>query len=152
MGTKAKSFLKDKLRVFYISSLLVLGALLVLFAQGVFSGLSTDSGEQVVEINRIDLFDYFLGNYSKISVMIINNNTISHNYTIDTFYGETLKDSYNITVEANRTFHYQRDVVPEDISIFQNETINSTLRVARFVVYMDEQSEPFEEASFVFNN
>jgi hypothetical protein len=143
---------KDKARIAYILSLLVFASLLVLFAQGVFTGLFAVSGEPTVEISRIDLFDDFLGNHSKISVMLFNNDTINHNFSINTFYGEELEYSYNVTVDAGMAFSYEVNVLPDRIPISQNETINSTLKVAKFVVYMDDKPEPFEEASFVFEN
>jgi len=143
---------RNKVQVFYILSLLALAVLLILFAQGVFSGLFAGSGEPVVEINRIDLSNAFYGNYSRISVMLSNNGTISHNFSINVMYDEVLEDSYNVTLRANKTFIYEKIVLTDKIPISENETINSTLRTARFVVYIDEQSEPFEEASFVFNN
>ena len=139
----------DKLRAAYITSLLILASLLVLFAQGAFVGLS-DGGNPVIEINRIDLYNDFLGNYSKVSVEIINNDTVSHNFSINTFHDYKVTNSFNITVKDGNTFTYQTDVLPEKIPISRNETINSTLRVAKFVVYMDEESEPFEQVSFVF--
>lgn len=140
------------MRILYILSLLVLGSLLVLFAQGVFSGLSGSITEPDVEISRMDLINGFVGNYSKVSVILTNNDTIRHNFSINTLYDEELKDSLNISIKGGNTFMYQSDVLSERIPISQNETINSTLRVAKFVVYMDEQPEPIEEASFVFNN
>ncbi len=143
---------RNKVQVLYILSLLVLASLLILFAQGVFSGLSGSLAEPTVEITRIDLMDDFLGNYSKISVKLANNDTIKHNFSINTFFDEELKGSLNISVNSGNTFMYQRGVLPERIPISQNETINSNLRVARFVVYMNEQPEPIEETSFVFNN
>lgn len=139
----------DKLRVVYITSLLILASLLVLFAQGAFVGLS-EGDKPVIEINRIDLYGDLVGNYSKISVRIINNDTVSHNFSISTFHDEEVANSFNITVKGGNTFTYQTDVLPEKIPISRNETINSTLRVAKFVVYIDEESEPFEQASFVF--
>ena len=139
----------DKLRAAYITSLLILASLLVLFAQGAFVGLS-DGGNPVIEINRIDLYNDFLGNYSKVSVEIINNDTVSHNFSINTFHDYKVTNSFNITVKGGNTFTYQTDVLPEKTPISRNETINSTLRVAKFVVYMDEESEPFEQVSFVF--
>jgi hypothetical protein len=144
--------LRNKVRIYYILSLLALASLIVLFAQGIFSGMITESGKTLTEINRIDLFDNFRGNYSKISVMLANNDTISHNFSIDTYYNENLEDSYNVSIDSGMTFTYQRDVLPTEIPISQNETINSTLRVAKFVVYMDDKPEPFEEARFVFKN
>jgi PDZ domain-containing secreted protein len=143
---------RDKIEIFYILSLLVLASLLVLFAYSVFSGMSAGSTDPVVEINRIDLFDDFRGNYSKISVTLTNNDTISHFFSIRTFYGEDLKDSFNITVNSNNTFQYQRDVLPESIPMSENASTNSTLCVVKFMVYMDEQPEPFEKASFVFKH
>ena len=143
---------KDKVRMYYILSLLVLAILLVMFAQNVFTGLSTTSAEPLAEINRVDLFDEFLGNYSKVSVMLVNNDTVSHNFSINTFFDNELQGSFNITVGRGKTFQYQRDVLPDRIPISQNETINSTLKVAKFVVYMDNQPEPFETARFVFKN
>lgn len=144
--------LNDKRKTFYLFSLLVLGSLLVLFAEGVFSGLSAGSAENMAEIRRIDLFNDFVGNYSKISVMLTNNDTISHNFSINTYYDENLERNYVITIKSGKTFKYQTEVLPDRIPISQNETINSTLRVAKFVVYMDNNPEPFEEASFVFEN
>ena len=143
---------RDKVRTYYILSLLVLASLLIIFAQNVFTGLSTTSPEPLAEINRVDLFDEFLGNYSKVSVMLVNNDTVSHNFSINTFFDDKLQGSFNVTVDSGKTFQYQRDVLPERVPISQNETINSTLRVAKFVVYMDNQPEPFEEARFVFKN
>lgn len=141
---------RDKLRMYYILSLLVLASLLIIFAQNVFSGLSTTSADPLAEINRVDLFDEFLGNYSKVSVMLINNDTVNHNFSINTFYDEKLQGTFDVTVNSGKTFQYQRDVLPERVPISQNETINSTLKVAKFVVYMDDKPEPFEEARFVF--
>ncbi|WP_321417746.1 hypothetical protein [uncultured Methanomethylovorans sp.] len=143
---------KYKARASYILSLLVLAGLLVLFAQGVFSGLFGESPETVAEINRIDLYDDVLGNYSKVSVFLVNNDTISHDFSINTFYDGDSRNSHNITVDAHSTFSYGMDVLPDRIPISPNETINSTLRVAKIVVYMDNKPEPFEEASFVFKN
>lgn len=140
----------DKLKAIYIASLVVLAALLVFFAQGVFTGLFEDFGEPVIEINRVDLYNDFLGNYSKISVKIANNDTVNHSFSIQTFNDDKLKDIFNITVITGETFTYQTDVLSDKIPITRNETINSTLRVAKFVVYMDNQSKPYEEASFVF--
>jgi len=143
---------KDKIRLFYILSLLILGSIIVLFAQGVLSGLSESSSKPVAEITRIDMYDDLYGNYSKISVFLANNDTISHNFSINTYYAEELKHSLNVTVKKSKTFFYQRDVLPNEIPVSKNQTINSTLRVAKFVVYMDDKPEPFEEAFFVFNN
>lgn len=143
---------KNKARTFYILSLLVFACLLVLFAQGVFSGLLGAVPETVVEINRIDLYDDVLGNYSKISVLLTNNDTMSHDFSINTFYDNNSRDSHNVTVDAHSTFSYGMDVLHDRIPISSYETINSTLQVAKFVVYMDDKPEPFEEASFVFNN
>lgn len=143
---------KEKIRLLYIISLLVLGTTLVLFAQGVFSGLSASSSKPVVEISRIDMYDDLYGNYSKISVFLANNDTMNHNFSINTYYAEELKHSLNVTVKKGKTFFYQRDVLPNEIPISPNETINSTLRVAKFVVYMDDKPEPFEQARFVFKN
>lgn len=143
---------RDKVQIIYILSLLILGSLLVLFAQGVFSGLSTSYSEPIVEINRIDLFNDFLGNYSKITVSITNNDTVSHVFLINSFYDDELKENHNVTIGGNKTFQYRTNVLSERIPISQNETINSTLQVAKFVIYMDDRAEPVEEASFVFNN
>ncbi len=143
---------RDKVQIIYILSLLILGSLLVLFAQGVFSGLSTSYSEPIVEINRIDLFNDFLGNYSKITVSITNNDTVSHVFLINSFYDDELKKNHNVTIGGNKTFQYRTNVLSERIPISQNETINSTLQVAKFVIYMDDRTEPVEEASFVFNN
>lgn len=143
---------RDKVRTYYILSLLVLASLLIIFAQNVFTGLSTRSAEPLAEINRVDLFNEFLGNYSKVSVMLINNDTVSHNFSINTFFDDKLQGTFNVTVNSSKSFQYQRDVLPERIPISQNETINSTLKAAKFVVYMDAKPEPFEEASFVFKN
>lgn len=143
---------RDKVQIIYILSLLILGSLLVLFAQGVFSGLSTNYSEPIVEINRIDLFNDFLGNYSKITVAITNNDTVSHVFLINSFYDDELKKSHNVTIGANKTFQYRTNVLSERIPISQNETINSTLQVAKFVIYMDDRAEAVEEASFVFKN
>lgn len=140
----------DKLKIIYITSLLILASLLVLFAQGVFAGLYESSGKPVVEINRIDLQDDFLGNYSKVSIDIANNGTIGHNFSINTYYDGELADSFNITIKGGKTFAYSLDVLPDKIPISRTETIDSTLKVAKFVVYIDEQSDPFEQASFVF--
>lgn len=143
--------LRDRVKVFYILSLLVLASLLVLFAQGVFSSMSADSAEPVAEITRIDLYNEIRGNYSLISVMFANNDNVSHNFSIDTFYGEELADSFNVTVNTSATLTYRTYVYPEEIPLSENENY-STLRVAKLVVYIDEKPEPFEEASFVFNN
>lgn len=143
---------KDKIRLFYILSLLILGSIIVLFAQGVLSGLSESSSKPMAEISRIDMYDDLYGNYSKISVFLANNDTISHNFSINTYYAEELKHSLNVTVKKSKTFFYQRDVLPNEIPVSKNQTINSTLRVAKFVVYMDDKPEPFEEAIFAFNN
>jgi len=86
---------KDKIRLFYILSLLILGSIIVLFAQGVLSGLSESSSKPVAEISRIDMYDDLYGNYSKISVFLANNDTISHNFSINTYYAEELKHSLN---------------------------------------------------------
>ncbi len=96
--------------------------------------------------------DDYRGNYSIISLFFTNNDSISYDYFINVFFGEELKNSFNGTIDTGEVFSYQAYVDPELIPISENETTNSKLRVARFVVYMDEQSEPFEEASFVFNN
>ena len=143
---------RDKVQIIYILSLLILGILLVLFAQGVFSGLSTNYSEPIIEINRIDLFNEFLGNYSKITVAITNNDTVSHVFLINSFYDDELKKSHNVTIGANKTFQYRTNVLSERMPISQNEAINSTLQVAKFVIYMDDRAEPVEEASFVFNH
>ncbi|WP_321417742.1 hypothetical protein [uncultured Methanomethylovorans sp.] len=143
---------RDKVRLYYILSLLVLASLLIIFAQNVFSGLSITSAQPLAEINRVDLFDKFLGNYSKISVMLVNNDTVNHNFSINTFYDEKLQACFNVTVYSGKTFQYQRDVLPERIPISENETINSTLRIAKFVVYMDDKQKPFEEANFAFKH
>lgn len=143
---------RDKVQIIYILSLLILGILLVLFAQGVFSGLSTNYSEPIIEINRIDLFNEFLGNYSKITVAITNNDTASHVFLINAFYDDKLKRSHDVTIGGNKTFQYRTNVLHERIPISQNETINSTLEVAKFVIYMDDRAEPVEEASFVFNH
>lgn len=140
----------DKFKIAYITSLLILASLLVLFAQGAFTGLYESSGKPVVEINRIDLQDDFLGNYSKVSIDIANNGTIGHNFSINTYYDGELADSFNITIKGGKTFAYSLDVLPDKIPISRTETIDSTLKVAKFVVYIDEQSDPFEQASFVF--
>lgn len=139
----------EKNKLLYIISLLILASLLVLFAQGAFAGLS-EGDKSVIEINRIDLYDDLVGNYSKVSVQITNNDTVSHNFSINTFHDDEMVKSYNITIKSGMSFTYQTDVLPEKIPISRNETINSTLRVARFVVYVDEESEPFEQVSFVF--
>lgn len=140
----------DKMRILYISSLLVLATIIIIFAQGVFSGLSVGSTGQVAEITRIDLHDGFLGNHSFISVSLINNDTVSHKFLINTFFGEELADAFNTTVNSSATLEYGTYIYPEEIPISENETINSTLRVAKFVVYMDEQPEPIKETSFIF--
>lgn len=140
----------DKLKIVYITSLLILASLLVLFAQGALTGLYESSGKPVVEINRIDLQNDLLGNYSEVSIDIANNGTVSHNFSINTYYDEELANSFNITIKGGKSFTYSLDVLPEKIPISRTETIDSTLRVAKFVVYIDEQSEPFEQASFVF--
>jgi len=140
----------DKIRIFYILSLLFLAGTLVLFAQGVFSGLSAGSTGPVAEITRIDLSDVFLGNHSFISVSLINNDTISHKFSINTFFCKELVDTFNTTVNSSGTLEYGTYIYPEELPVSQNETINSTLRVAKFVVYMDEQPEPIKETSFVF--
>ncbi len=139
----------EKNKLLYIISLLILASLLVLFAQGAFVGLS-EGDKSVIEINRIDLYGDLVGNYSKVSVQITNNDTVSHNFSINTFHDDEMVKSYNITIKSGMSFTYQTDVLPEKIPISRYETINSTLRVARFVVYVDEESEPFEQVSFVF--
>ncbi|WP_321417751.1 hypothetical protein [uncultured Methanomethylovorans sp.] len=144
--------IKDKVRISYIISLLVLASLLIIFAQSVFSGLSTTSAEPVAEIARVDLFNEFLGNYSKISIMLANNDTISHNFSINTFYDERFKDSFNVTVNSGKTILYQVDVLPDRIPISENETVSSTLRIAKFVVYTDEQPEPIKQTSFILKS
>lgn len=142
----------DKMRVFYISSLLVLATIIIIFSQGLFSGLSATATSPVTEINRIDLYDGFLGNYSFISVRLINNDTVSHKFSIDTFFGTELADTFNVSVNSSGTLEYGTYTYPEEIPISENETINSSLRVAKFVVYMDKQSEPIKETSFVFKS
>lgn len=142
----------DKTRSIYIASLLILGALLVLFAQGAFSGLYGGTGEPAVEISRVDLYNEFVGNYSKVSVMVFNNDTVSHNFSINTFFDERPAGSYNISVNSGKTFKYQKDVLYEsDFYASGNGSGTSGLNVAKFVVYLDNQSTPFEEASFVYN-
>jgi phage major head subunit gpT-like protein len=141
---------RDKIEIFYILSLLIVAGLLVLFAHGVFSGISAGSAEPVVEIKRIDLFDDFRGNYSKISVMLANNDTVSHVFSINTLYDEELEDSLNITVYSGQNFTYQRDVLTERIPTSENASVNSTLRIVKFVIYIDEQIKPFAETSFIF--
>ena len=143
---------KDRLRTVYIASLLVLATLLVLFVQGTFIGLYDGSGNPAIEILRIDLHDDLVGNYSKISVTIMNNDSISHDFTVSTFYDDELEYSFNTTVKGGKVFTYQTDVLPDKIPISSNETIDSTLKVAKFMVYLDDQSEPFEQTSFVFKN
>lgn len=143
---------KDRLRTVYIASLLVLATLLVLFVQGTFIGLYEESGKPMIEIIRIDLYNDFVGNYSKVSVTITNNDSISHDFTVSTFYDDELEDSFNTTVKSGKVFTYQTDVLPDKIPITSSETIDSTLKVAKFMVYLDEQSEPFEQTSFVFKN
>lgn len=142
----------DKLRVAYIASLLILASLLVLFAQGVFSGLYDSSSKASVEIDRIDLYDDFLGNYSKVSVMVSNNDSISHNFTINTFFDDDIVGSYNLTLNTGKTFTYQVDVLPTEVLLSDNMTIGSNLKVAKFVVYLDNQAKPIEETSFIFND
>lgn len=144
--------LKDKFKLFYILSLLVLSSLLVLFAQGVFSGMSASSAEPAAEIRRIDLYNDLYENHSIISVMLTNNDSVSHNFSIDVFFGNELANNFNFSVNTSGKLTYQTYIYPEEIPILENTTINSTLRVAKFVVYIDEQSEPFEEASFIFKN
>ncbi|MBN2109653.1 MAG: hypothetical protein JW705_01000 [Methanosarcinaceae archaeon] len=140
----------EKLRVAYIASLLILATLLVLFAQGVFTGLLDEDSTPVIEINRIDLYSDFLGNYSKISVKISNSDTVDHNFTISTVQDEVTTNNYNVTIRSGKTFSYQTDVLPDRVPISSNETINSTLQVTKFIVYMDDRPKPIEEASFVF--
>ncbi|MFA0823785.1 MAG: hypothetical protein ACC612_12975 [Methanomethylovorans sp.] len=140
----------DKMRVFYISSLLVLATIIIIFAQGVFSGLSTGATSPMDEITRTDLYDGFLGNHSFISVKLTNNDTVSHKFSINTFFGEELADTFNTTVNSSGTLEYGTYIYPEEIPISQNDAINSTLRVAKLVVYMDEQPEPIKETSFIF--
>lgn len=143
---------RNKLRTYYILSLLFLAILLLILFQNVFSGLSRTSVEPLSEINRIDLYNEFLGNYSKISVMLINNDTVSHNYSISTFYDEKHKDDFNVTVNGGELIKFKRDVLPDRIPVSDNETINSTLKTVKLAIYINEQQEPFEEASFVFNS
>ncbi len=140
----------DKLKVTYIASLLVLGALLIFFAQGVFTGLSKDSAKPLIEINRVDLYDDFLGNYSTVSIKIANNDTVNHYFSIKTFNDGELKNTFNTTINTSKTFTYKVDLLPEKVPISWNETVNSTLQVAKFEVYIDNQTKPYEEASFVF--
>ena len=140
----------DKLKIVYVTSLLILASLLVLFVQGAFIGLYESSGKPVVEINRIDLQDKFLGNYSTVSIAIANNDTVSHNFSINMYYDGELEDSYNITIKGGKTFTYITDVLSDKVPISPTETIDSTLKVAKFVVFIDEEPNPFEQASFVF--
>lgn len=141
----------DKKRITFIISLLILGSLLVLFAQGALSGLYGGTGDPSAAISRIDLYSELVGNYSIISVTVFNNDTLPHNFSIQTFYNESFDGSYNITVKGGKTFTYQTDVLYDKVPISETETVNSTVDVAKFVVYLDEQAKPFEEASFVFS-
>ncbi len=130
---------EDKSRTIYIFLLLVLAALLVLFAQGALSGvLDLASSKPLVEINRMDLHNDVAGNFSKVSVKITNRDSVDHNFTINRYIDGTLRNSIDeIVVTSGKDFTYQVDVVPESVP-----------RIVKFVVFMDESIEPYEEASF----
>lgn len=142
----------DRLRAIYIGSLLVLATLFILFVQGAFAGMLEEDNTPVVEINRIDLHSSFLGNYSKISVTIVNSDKDSHYFSISKVQDETVTETYNVTVSSGKTFSYQTDVLPDKVPVSSNKTVDSTLQVIKLIVYMDGQAKPVEEASFIFRD
>ncbi len=134
-----------KLKHVYIFFLLIIVSILVFIAQGVYQQEVTYT--KPVEFNRVDGYSTELGKISAISVKISNDDSISHNYTIQVMTNSVSFTNQTVEVAPELPFSLSMTIPIEP----NNSTTEERVHNVSVVVYRDDKSSPIDSILFNFN-
>ncbi len=138
-----------RLKHVYILFLLIVVILLVYLAQGISQQGTKITKE--IEFNRVDGRNELLGNITRISATIHNNDIINHNYTVSAFVDSKLYDSKTVEVLPDMPFTYSITIPVEKKYNADNVLIDDPIHVINFTVYGDDSKKPIDQIEFKFD-
>jgi hypothetical protein len=138
-----------RLKHVYILFLLIVVILLVYLAQGISQQGTKITKE--IEFNRVDGRNELLGNITRISATIHNNDIINHNYTVSAFVDSKLYDSKTVEVLPDMPFTYSITIPVEKKYNADNVLIDDPMHVINFTVYGDDSKKPIDQIEFKFD-
>ena len=122
----------SKFRVFYIISVLILGALLVL---SVFRPMAADAKYSEVQRRQLlQMQDQWILQFD-----ILNHEDEDVTYTIYSTAGDR-NHVQSVTIKAGGMFNYMQRIYPESMSE----------KILSFAVYKEGEDTPFEKATYHF--
>ncbi len=104
-----------------------------------------------VEFTRADGYNEQVGKISKISVKINNQDTMSHNYTVEVLENSELFSNETFEVLPDEPFVYSM-TFPIGKQ-YDNSTglVEDSIHNASFTVYRDDRAEPIDNIVFKFD-
>lgn len=139
----------DKLKHIYIFFLLIIVSLLVFIVYNI-SQQGTKSTKEI-EFNRLDDYNEQLGNITKISVTVYNNDTINHNYTISSFVDSIVFSSDTVEVSADIPYTYSVMIPIEKKYNADDVLIDDPTHSINLTVYRDESERPLDQIEFKYD-
>jgi hypothetical protein len=137
-----------KLKYVYVLFLIIVVSILVFIVQDLYH--QETKYIKPVEFNRIDGYNEAMGNLSRISVRINNDEAINHNYTIQAMVDSTNFSNEYVDVSPTQPFTYSIQI-PTDKKFVNASISNEPVHNISLMVYRDDKNEPLDQIEFVFN-
>jgi hypothetical protein len=138
----------SKLKYVYVLFLIIVVSILVFIVQGLYH--QETKYTKPVEFNRIDGYNEGMGNISRISVRISNDETVNHNYSIQATVDSTNFSNEYVEVSPIQPFTYSIQI-PTDKKFVNEQILNESVHNISLIVYRDDKSEPLDQIEFVYN-
>jgi hypothetical protein len=91
-----------------------------------------------------------MGNISRVSVRINNDDTINHNYSFQAWVDSFIFSDEYFEVSPIQPFTYSIQI-PIDKKFDNGIILNEPVRNISLIVYRDDKSEPLDQIEFVYN-
>ncbi len=138
-----------KLKYVYIFFLLIVTGIIIFIVQGLYQQ-ETESIKPV-EFNRIDGYNPEFGKISEISIKIDNEDTTSHNYTVQVFMNSEFFTNETVEVFPESPFLFSMTLPIEKQYDNNTELIEEPTHNASFIIYRDDRTEPIDRIEFRFD-
>lgn len=138
-----------KLKHIYIFFLLIIVSLLVFIVHNISQQGTTNTKE--IEFNRVDDYNEQLGNITKISVTVYNNDTINHNYTVSSFVDSIIFSSDTVEVSTDMPYTYSVMIPIEKKYNADNVLIDDPIHSINLTIYRDDSERPLDQIEFKYN-
>ncbi len=141
--------MKFELKYVYIFFLLVLTGTVIFIIQGLYQ--QETNSIKPVEFNRIDGYNPELGKISEISLKINNEDTISHNYTIQVFMNAEFFTDETVEILPGSPFSLSMTLPIEKQYDNNTELIEEPTHNASLIILRDDRTEPVDHIEFRFD-